>query len=102
MVVSAQAMLKKSAAAYNALGVMYHNGNDVPADYTAARRMFEAAANLGDVDSMFNLGTLYMAGHGVPKAPEIALQHFQNANDNQHWQAPFQARTSRACSLLLR
>lgn len=97
-------MLKGSPAAYNALGVMYHNGQHIPVDYATARQMFEAGALLGDVDSMFNLGTLHLAGHGVEKDAAAALKYFQDANDNQHWQAPYQVRKEpsalvRACEI---
>ena len=93
-----QAKLKGSAAAYNALGVMLYSGQDMPVDYEAALDMFDTGALLGDADAMFNLGAMHLAGHGVEPSPQQALAHFQEANDADHWQAPFQVASRPLCS----
>ena len=97
-----QAMLKGSAAAHNALGVLFHEGRDVPQDAAAAREHFEAGAALGDVDAMFNLGMTLLtenegANNGSNPELELALEHLLDANENQHWQAPYQVIIQQLC-----
>lgn len=47
-------------SAYNGLGVLHYEGQAGAAvDYVAARQAFEAGAQLGDPDAMFNLATMY-------------------------------------------
>lgn len=86
-----QSAVKGFANAYNALGVMAHNGVEIPQDYEAARRQFEIAARAGEMDSLFNLGALYLAGHGVERDPQKAFEFLREANRAGHWQAPLQA-----------
>ena len=51
-------------AAYNGLGVLHYEGQAGAAvDYVAARQAFEAGAQLGDPDAMFNLATMYAGTH---------------------------------------
>ena len=69
---------------------MAYNGREVPQDYDMARRMFEVGVRGGDVDSLFNLGALYLAGHGVEKDPSKAFKYLKDANRAGHWQAPLQ------------
>lgn len=51
-------------SAYNGLGVLHYEGQaGAPVDFVAARHAFEAGAQLGDPDAMFNLATMYAGTH---------------------------------------
>ena len=71
---------------------MAYDGVEVPQNYDAARRFFEVAAAAGEMDSLFNLGAIYLAGHGVERDLKKALKFLSEANRAGHWQAPLQAR----------
>jgi uncharacterized protein len=43
----------------NNLGVLYDNGGGVDQDSTQARKCYQGAADAGDSDAMYNLGTLF-------------------------------------------
>lgn len=96
LVYTLQAAVRGSPNAYNALGVMAYNGGEIPQDYDAARHMFEIGAAAGDMDGLFNLGALYLSGHGVDKDQEKAFKYLKEANRAGHWQAPLQASTQPA------
>jgi hypothetical protein len=55
-----------NAEAQNNLGVMYHEGQGVPQDYSESARWYQSAANQGFAGAQFNLGLMYSAGQGVP------------------------------------
>jgi hypothetical protein len=46
---------------------MYSGGGGVPPDYAEAVKWYRKAANQGDADAQFVLGTLYDEGRGVPQ-----------------------------------
>lgn len=65
-------------AQYN-LGVMYHNGEGVPQDYTEAMKWYQRAAELELADAHYNLGVLYHKGEGVPQDYTEAVKWFRKA-----------------------
>ncbi|CAG9460915.1 unnamed protein product [Pedinophyceae sp. YPF-701] len=78
-------------AAWNGLGALTSGGTGVPQNHTAAVEFFRRGAELGDPDSMINLGTYYMEGvaGAVQKNSTAARRYFQDAMDHGHWKAPF-------------
>ena len=50
---------KQKAWAQHLMGQYYRDGTGVKQSYEMAKRLFELAAQQGDVDAMFNLGTMY-------------------------------------------
>jgi TonB family protein len=71
--------------AENALGVMYHNGREVPRDYTKAAEWYLKAVEGSNTWAQANLGRLYMRGQGVEKNPAEALRLLHLAADkNNH------------------
>jgi uncharacterized protein len=56
-------------------------------DYAAAVREWEAAADSGDPDAMFNLGQAYRLGRGVPEDPSRAEALYAGAAAAGHLQA---------------
>ena len=59
---SASADFQKGVAAYKR------------GDYATALREWEPLAKQGNTDAMFNLGTMYRKGEGVPKNYKTAVQ----------------------------
>ena len=55
------------AEAQYALGMLYVNGNGVPADLVAAANWIEKAAHKDHATSQFQLGVMYCTGKGVPQ-----------------------------------
>ncbi len=61
---------QNNAAAENALGLLYAEGDDkqsVNRDESEAANWFAKAAEHGDAAAQYKLGLLYWGGHGVPK-----------------------------------
>ena len=58
------------------LGVLTVGTGDRQADYSAAARWFEQAAERGLSDSQFNLAVLHENGRGVPKDLQEAYKWF--------------------------
>lgn len=56
-------------------------------DITAAARVLEKAANLGDVNSMYQLGKYYEKGRGVEPNKEIAAEWWEKAAEAGHLDA---------------
>lgn len=52
---------------YNGLGVLYWNGQGVPANLSAAFHAFEQGAKLNNPDSLYNLATMYANGVHIEK-----------------------------------
>jgi TPR repeat protein len=55
------------------LGVIFHYGLGVSADFGKAARWYHAAALQGNIDGALGLAVLYTTGQGV--APDFALAH---------------------------
>ena len=69
-------------AAMRQLGWSYTNGlyGLVPSHKKAAR-LYQRAADLGDVDAMYNLGCAYERGHGVKLDNKKAVKYYRMAAD---------------------
>ncbi len=63
--------------AYNAIGELYLGHRDVLEDAAAARRFFLSGANLDNAGAMYNLGMIYLAGHGVTQDGIEAYKWFE-------------------------
>ena len=70
---------KKKAWAQAHLAQMYRDGTGVKQSYEMARRLWEQAAQQGDVSAMYNLGVMYEHGHGVEKSYEKAKEYYEQA-----------------------
>jgi TPR repeat protein len=55
------------ADAQNNVGLLYENGQGVPADPAEAARWYRRAAEQGHADAQLYLGALYESGRGVPQ-----------------------------------
>jgi len=60
-------------------GYRAENGFGTPKDYAAARAAYAAAAEVGDVRAMNNLGVMAMQGRGSHVDPSAARRHFTRA-----------------------
>jgi TPR repeat protein len=58
---------------------MYANGQGVPQDYVQAVSWYRKAAEQGDADAQFGLGTMYFNGRGVPQDYAQAVSWFRKA-----------------------
>jgi len=56
-------------------------------DYTTAAREWRALADKGDAPSQFNLGLLYVDGHGVPQDYAEAAKWFERAAQQDYAKA---------------
>ena len=56
---------KGDASAQYSLGVMYHDGDGVPANSSAAVKWYRKAAEQGDTTAQFWLGLMYDGGDGI-------------------------------------
>lgn len=63
--------------AYNAIGELYLGHPDVLEGAAAARRFFLSGANLGNAGAMYNLGMIYLLGHGVTQDGIEAYKWFE-------------------------
>ena len=63
----------------NMMGLLYAEGNGVPADQTAAVRWFRISAEAGNGYGAFNLGLHYEHGDGVAKDLALAEKWFRFA-----------------------
>jgi TPR repeat protein len=70
---------KKKAWAQSHLGEKYFHGKGVKQSYEMAKRLFEQAAQQGDVSAMYNLGRLYESGGGVEQSYEKAFEYYEQA-----------------------
>jgi TPR repeat protein len=70
---------KGNANAQNNLGIMYHDGQGVPQDYTQAMQWIHKAAEQDNVKAEFNLGLMYHEGQGTLQDYTQAKQWFSKA-----------------------
>lgn len=76
---------RRSAAAENPIGhyglgmIFMHGLLGMGKDYSKARMHFELAAERKHADASFQLGMMSLLGKSVPKNPEDAYKHFQDA-----------------------
>ncbi|KAF9426553.1 Mitochondrial translocator assembly and maintenance protein 41 [Entomortierella beljakovae] len=82
----------KSAGQGNAnaqydIGVLYHNGQGVPQDYSKAMEWYLKSAGQGNADAMINIGALYEDGHGVPNDSLKAMEWFNRASQGGNTKA---------------
>jgi TPR repeat protein len=64
---------------FNALAEIYYKGDDVEKNPTSAVGYWKKAANMGDQESLHNLGMCYRKGLGVEKDIKTAIQFFEKA-----------------------
>lgn len=67
----------------NSLGYIYYYGrtnNGVP-DYDKAYRYFSSAALLGNHESLYKVGDMFLSGCGVPVIPDVADQLYERVYD---------------------
>ena len=58
---------------------MYENGQGVPQSFTKAIELYEQAAAKGNVNAMFNLGSMYKNGRQANESGEEVVQNKQKA-----------------------
>ena len=66
-----------SKEAYTLLGEIYEEGLGVAQDYTKAAEAYRKAADLGDANAQFSLGTFALAGQGLKKDDGVAADLFE-------------------------
>lgn len=76
-----------NAAAQNAIGVLYDNGQGVPQDHATALNWYRKAAKKGNADAQNNLGMMYANGLGVPQDYAKAAAWYRKAADQGHKEA---------------
>ena len=77
------------AEAQNNLGVMYYEGEVVPANAKEAAKWFRMAAEQGHKWAQNNLGVAYRDGKGVPQDDEEAVKWFRKAAEQGHAEAQY-------------
>jgi len=80
---------KKKGWAQYLMGQMYCDGLGVKQSYEMAARLYEQAAQQGDVSSMYNLGVLYALGKGVEQSYERAKEYYEPAAHLGHAKAQY-------------
>ena len=70
---------KKKAWALALMGQQYYQGKGVKQSYEMAKRLYEQAAQQGDVAAMYTLGRLYAYGQGVEQSYERAVEYYAQA-----------------------
>ena len=58
---------------------MYYKGHGFDQENTNAIECFKKAAEQGHADAQYNLGVIYLNGHGVFKDYNQAKQYFEKA-----------------------
>ena len=71
-----------AAADFNTGLAAYNKG-----DYTTAAREWRPLADQGIAAAQFNLGLLYLDGHGVPQDPAEAVKWFTKSAEQDYTQA---------------
>ena len=56
-------------------------------DYTTAAKEWRQLAEAGEPEAQFNLGLLFLDGHGVPQSPVEAANWFRRAAEQDYTQA---------------
>lgn len=72
------------AAAKSDLGRFYYDGIGVKKDYQKAFKLFIDAANLGNIDAIYNLGLCYQQGNAVDINFKVAFEIFNKAAQKGH------------------
>ena len=80
---------KKKAWALTLMGQMYKDGEGVKQSYEMARRLYEQAAQQGDVSAMAHLGFMYCQGQGVEQSYEKAFEYYEQAAQLGHAEAQY-------------
>ncbi|WP_180084051.1 tetratricopeptide repeat protein [Acinetobacter sp. YH12145] len=75
---------QKHAKAYNMLGLIYANGNGVPANPEFSTLMYRKSAELGDISGMLILGSAYRNGFGVEKNLSKAFELINSAAQHKN------------------
>jgi hypothetical protein len=68
-----------SAVSQNAIGLLYLQGEGVPANYAKALSWFQKAAAQGNSAGALNIALMYLAGWGVPQDQTQALAWLRRA-----------------------
>jgi TPR repeat protein len=63
----------------NGIGILFDEGEGVPADSAAAETWFRRAEAHGSAKATYNLGRQYMLGHGRPIDVATALRYYERA-----------------------
>lgn len=72
-------------ASLNRVALMHYVGEEgLAQDYRQAAEYFEAAAQQGDANALYNLGKLYFRGQGVGADPVQALDYYRKAAALDH------------------
>lgn len=69
------------------LGVIYRNGQGVPADDQLAMAWYRKAADQGDAAAQYNVGEMYRNGQGVDKEDQTAYYWLLLASTQGHLNA---------------
>ena len=82
-----EAAAKKGVAfAAKNLAKMYLYGSGVEMNHSLFAKWTKVAADLGDVESMYNISIAYKNGDGVEKSPELAKLYMEKFNASGGWQ----------------
>lgn len=79
-----KAAAQNHAKAYNMLGLIYGNGNGVPANPEISTQMYKKSADLGDISGILVLGNAYRVGFGVDKNLNKAFELINIAAQNKN------------------
>lgn len=79
----------EEAVALYETGLRHYHGRGVTQDFAQARRYWERASELGDTNSLNNLGHLYEAGYGVVPDARKAISHYRQAAEGGNMLAQF-------------
>ena len=72
---------KKKAWAMSLMGQRYEQGKGVKQSYEMAKRLWEQAAQQGNITAMCNLVNMYYSGQGVEQSYEKAFEYSEQAAD---------------------
>jgi TPR repeat protein len=65
------------------LGVVHHNGEGVPVNYTEAMHWFQMAADRGYLEAWFDLGVMCERGQGLKADNDLALLMYRRAVESK-------------------
>jgi hypothetical protein len=71
------------------LGVMCHDGQGVPQDYSEAAKWFRKASEQGYARAQFNLGVMYRRGYGVRQDNTEAVRLYRKAAEQGFVEAQY-------------
>lgn len=79
------AAAKGHGGAMNEIGLAYFEaGYGTEQDFVAAREWLTRASDAGDAIAPFNLGRIYLGGHGVPASEEIAEKFLELSAEREY------------------